>query len=44
MRIVQTKLYRNTGDINEKLMFTATGGLTDMPDVVLGHSVGVLGQ
>jgi hypothetical protein len=32
------------GDIhNKKLMFRATGGPTDVPHVVLGYSVGVVG-
>jgi hypothetical protein len=31
-------------EISTKSMFTATEGPTDMPHVVLGYSVGVVGQ
>jgi hypothetical protein len=37
------KLMLKFGDIHKKSMFTAIGGPTDMPRVVLGYSVGVVG-
>jgi hypothetical protein len=42
--IVQTKLIYKNQTYQQKSMFTASGGLTDVPFVVLVHSVGVVGQ
>jgi len=42
--IVQTKLIHKNQTYQQKFMFTVTGGLTDVPFVVLAHSVGVAGQ
>ena len=42
--IVQTKLMLKNQRYPQKVMFTAAGGNTDMPLVVLGYSVGVVGQ
>jgi len=43
-QIVQTKLMLKNWRYQQKSMFTATGGHTDVPLVVLGYSVGVVGQ
>ena len=43
-RAVQAKLMHNNRRYPQKLMFTATGGPTDLPPVALGYSVGVIGQ
>jgi hypothetical protein len=42
--IAQTKLINKNQTYQQKLMFTATGRLTDVPFVVLAHSVGVVRQ
>jgi len=42
--IVQTKLMLRNWRYPQKVMFTAAGGNTDMPLMVLGYSVGVVGQ
>jgi len=41
---VQTKLMFKNWRYPQKSMFTATKGHTDVPLVVLGYSVGVVGQ
>jgi hypothetical protein len=40
----QTKLMLKNQKYAQKSMFTATVGPTDVPVVVLGYSVGVIGQ
>jgi hypothetical protein len=42
--IVQTKLIQKNQTYQQKSMFTATGGLIDVPFVVLAHTVGAVGQ
>jgi len=42
--IVQRKLTLKNRSYPEKSMFTATEGPTDLPLVVLGYSVGIVGQ
>jgi hypothetical protein len=42
--IVEKKLMFKNWRYPQKSMFTATGGPTDMPLVVLGYSVGAVGQ
>jgi putative AlgH/UPF0301 family transcriptional regulator len=42
--IVQSKLMHKNQRYLQKVMFTAAGGNTDIPLVVLGYSVWVVGQ
>jgi hypothetical protein len=41
---VQTKLIYKNQTYQQISMFTATGGLKDVPFVVLAHSVGIMEQ
>jgi len=42
--VVQTKLMLKNGRYSQKLMFTATGVSRDVPLVVMGYSIRVVGQ